>query len=459
MAKQRIHGVWIRTHAIERTILEESQTDWDSLGTTVLPLVPGDGDEDSETDPVLDALRSHPEDPEGEYTVALPMGRAVVRVVELPTTDLEEIDAMVSLQVDKFSPFPVEQLRITHERLSASQTGTRVLAVAYPHESVDDVGRQFSRLKRYPTWVDLDVLGWWWLIRQKHPLPTTGQDVVFIINEDDTFLIVAADGVPILFRALGPETDMSREAYREMLIDETAFSVTSLETEWGTPSDDARVTIWHAGDEPTDLVDAMRTAWETDVATRPLDDLGPLSAGLAWRAVHRDDGMANLASPQWAVAEQAKKIQMNFLVGTVALLGCWAVVLGGSLGALAIQKARLAGLRDEINGLAAPVAEIREMREKAEFLEKYMDARFSPLESLRAVSVALPSGVDLSQMTYAKGGTITIRGFAGQREPIYEFYDDLERSDVFHDVKLGKVDLAKGKNVFRMTAESGGEEI
>jgi len=459
MAKQHIHGVWIRADSVERTSLEESQTDWDSRGTVVLPLAPGEDDQDSETDPVLDVLRSHSEDLDGEYAVALPMGRAVVRVVELPTTESEEIDAMVSLQVDKFSPFPVEQLRVTYERLSSSPNGTRVLVVAFPHEQVDEVGQLFSKLKRYPKWVDVDVLGWWWLIRQKHPLPATGQDVVFIINEDDTFLIIAADGVPTLFRALGPDTDMSREAYCEMLVEETAFTVTSLETEWGTASGDARVTIWHAGDEPTDLVDAMRKAWETDAETRPLDDLGPLSAGLAWRAAHREDGMANLASPQWILTEQARKAQMTFLIGTVALLGCWAIILGGFLGALAVQKARLAGLRDDINGLAGPVAEIREMREKAEFLEKYMDARFSALESLRAVSVALPPGVDLSQMTYAKGGTITIRGTAGQREPVYEFYDDLERSDLFHEVKLGKVDVIKGKNVFRLTAESGGEEI
>lgn len=460
MAKQSIHGIWIRAHSVERTSLEESPSGWDSLGTVVLPLAAGEGDQESATDPVLDALRAGAEDLDGEYAVALPMSRAVVRVVELPTTEPEEIDAMVSLQVDKFSPFPVEQLRVTYERLAGSPGGTRVLVVAFPHELVDDLGGRFSDLVRYPKWVDVDVLGWWWLIRQKDPLPATGQDVIFIVNEDDTYLIVAADGVPTLFRALGPDTGMSREAYCRMLVEETAFSVTSLETEWGAASDDARVTIWYAGDKPpTDLVDAMREAWETDAETRPRDGLGSLSAGLAWRAVHCEDGMANLASPQWILTERAKKAQRTFLIGTAALLGCWALLLGGFLGALAIQKARLAGLRDEINALAEPVAEIREMREKAEFLEKYMDARFSALESLRAVSVALPPGVDLSQMTYAKGGAVTIRGTAGQREPVYEFYEDLERSDLFRDVKLGKVDVIKGKNVFRLTAESGGQEI
>ena len=51
----------------------------------------------------------------GRVALALPTDAALLRVVRLPTVEAEEIRDMVALQVDKFSPFPVDQMSVSLE--------------------------------------------------------------------------------------------------------------------------------------------------------------------------------------------------------------------------------------------------------------------------------------------------------------------------------------------------------
>jgi len=75
-----------------------------------------------------------------KVSVAIPLDRVLLRVVELPSTEMDELRGMVDLQVDKFSPFPVEQMSVSFESLSQTANSTRVLIAAVRREEIDNAG-------------------------------------------------------------------------------------------------------------------------------------------------------------------------------------------------------------------------------------------------------------------------------------------------------------------------------
>jgi Tfp pilus assembly PilM family ATPase len=76
----------------------------------------------------------------GRVAVALPSDQALLRVVRLPTLDAAEIRDMAALQVDKFSPFPIEQMAVSQEVLHQQDGASRVLVAAVQQEHVQKLG-------------------------------------------------------------------------------------------------------------------------------------------------------------------------------------------------------------------------------------------------------------------------------------------------------------------------------
>jgi len=104
----------------------------------------------------------------GRVTLALPTESTLMRVVRLPTEEVAEIRDMVALQVDKFSPFPVDQMAVSQEILHQQDGASRVAMVTAPLETVNHWGATLQGAGLFPREVDVEVLGWnpalnyWW---------------------------------------------------------------------------------------------------------------------------------------------------------------------------------------------------------------------------------------------------------------------------------------------------------
>lgn len=465
MSNKVIHGIVLGRDHLAFATMERAKDLWrvtehDRVAWSAAPATEGESVEAAENDALRKQLLALAPRLKGECSVALPADRLLLRVVDLPTTDPEEIQSMIQLQIEKISPFPVDRLVISHERLSEQEGASRVLIAGARREDVDRVGEAFHGASLTPRWLDVDLLGWWHWLTKMGRAAKFGREVILFHEAQRQSLIVAQSGVPLALRALPDATGLTPDEKNQMLIEEVEYTLTSLESEWGGV-DHTHYALWHADEAPTELAAGLKESTGAEVPVHSLDELPPLSQALAERAAERDGSRIDLAPPEWASADAARSTLRTMILATSILLGVWLLLLGAFHLALGVRRSQLAKVRAEREALVGPVSEVRQIRDKVMFLRRYTDRTFSSLEVLREVAIALPAEMDLSNFTYNKSGSVTIHGEAGQEDPIYKFVERLQQSTLFSEVKLDRVEKrsrqGEVRSIFRITARMQGE--
>ena len=127
---------------IEWTTLTISQDNTESVHQEHLPMeFPEDITPEELANLDLPDLSEHIK---GDVTVALRSSELLMRTMKFPTADPGEIADMVGFQVDKFSPFPIDQLAMAHETLAISEDSAQVLMAAAKRERIDAIGDSFE---------------------------------------------------------------------------------------------------------------------------------------------------------------------------------------------------------------------------------------------------------------------------------------------------------------------------
>lgn len=431
------------------------------------------------------ALKSACDHARGELCAAIPTGKVLLRVVDLPTIDPAEMKSMAELQVDKFSPFPIEHMAVSYEPLAQKGNSSRVLIATVQRDILTALGAAFGKAGRLPRWIDVEVMGWWYLLTQSGEVPGQGRRVFLLLDATGTELIISQDGIPVVFRSLGLAQGVSEEEFFTELADEINYTLTTLEAERGAVESPV-LALWFwskavppkvtegesatpaaeapAGEPPPDLVAKLREACGVDIEARPFENLPPLSEGLARRAAGRGQQAAlDLAPPEWRTENQARRTRKALLAATAVFLGLWLVGVSGFVGGLKLEQKRLTSVKAQVTSLEGPAEEVRQLKEKIAEFELYADRSHSGLECLREVSTMLPQGVELSSFSYKKGESVSVRGQSATPEPIYDFFQALERDSFFTGTKPEGVRSKAEGNVqvseFSVTASlPGGEE-
>jgi len=68
-----------------------------------------------------------------------------------------------------------------------------------------------------------------------------------------------------------------------------------------------------------------------------------------------------------------------------------------------------------------------------------VDRTYSSLECLRETALLLPSGVELNSFAYKKKDAVDLRGQASSADPVYDYVEALERSELFGKVTPGDI--------------------
>lgn len=392
----------------------------------------------------------------GRIVTALPTDQTLLRVVKFPTSDISEIREMAALQVDKFSPFPTDQMAISQEVLAQQDGSSQVLIAACLREHVEHSGEVFQSAGRLPYDLDVAVLGWWRLLRQNGDVQESGLSMLLIADERSAELIVARDGIPVIIRSLGAPSAGDPESSARDIAEEINYSLTALETEWGAPAPSV-LHVWRNREMPGSFIDALRVSCEAAVDPHLLDTLPPLSEGLARRALERGPHMLDLAPMEWKRTLASRQLKRKLAIAGGAFLLIWLLAVGALVAGLQIQKNRLARARAQLAALREPAKAVEQLKDQVRSLERYLDPTFSALECLREISERLPPGVDLTALTYKKYGQIALRGEADQSDPIYDFFQSLEQTKLFPAVKPeGVTQQQRGGKVrsqFKVTIE------
>lgn len=426
MGVQHTTGLALRPGAVEWTVLRESRKglevvdhgreEWE---------VAGDGDPYAAPEAQA-ALRKAAGRVRGEISVAAESAKTLLRVVDLPSTDPVELAGMAELQVDKFSPFPVEQMAIAVEPLATTEKSTRTLIATTQRELVEQVGAELRKAGLHAHRVDVEVLGWWQLLREAKAIPPKGRKAFLLMGPGGAELVLARDGQPVLFRSLGAPGE-TPEGFLDEVVEETAYTLTAAESEIGS-GDMVPLEIRYRKDRPSDnLAVRLKDACAVEPSILSLESLPPLSEGLAHRALDAGARRFSLAPPAWGVEEQSREVRRKLLIWSAGFLLVWLAVAGGLLVGLRIRRHRQDELTRAVAALEGPATEARAIKDRVEAFERYTERSFSALECLRTISSVQPQGIDLNSYEYSKGEEVVLQGVAQVVDTIFDFSEELKK--------------------------------
>jgi len=457
MAAPTITGICLREERLEWTTLRRRKGGWRVASSGQRDLPREDEGRETARAEYSRMLKKAMGDLPGRISAGLPSGMVLLRVVELPSSDAQELAGMVELQVDKFAPFALEQMAVSYEVLRSEDNRSRVLIAAVHSEKVEEFGSRLRAGGVLPQWIDVEAMGWWRLLQQRGAIAEHGRQMVIVAGEHAAEIMAADEGTLVLVRVVDAGTAEVGE-----LAEEVGYTLTGLETEWGPPPGDLHLDVWREGESSGELEEALREVCGVAPGMHRCEELGLPSEGLAWRRADGGGQALNLVPSEWHAAAKARRVKRRLAAMALAVLGLWLAGAGVVVGRLKMEQRQLAELKKAAAALAGPAEEVRRLQEKVHNLELYSDRTYSVLECLREVSALLPGGVDLTSFVYRKSHSIHLRGEATRTETIYDFISAMEKSQLFDKVKPEGVSTRRRgrqmKTEFKLTATLPGGE-
>lgn len=467
MAKDFITGLKLTANSIEWTSLERGKDKLVSVDTrrveavTTAP-VEGDTPPSGSPDPLPGLIAANAKHLAGSITLGMAADQILMRVVKLPAVSDEELGGMVMLQVDKLSPFPVENMVVSYEIMDKGKETCLVLIAAAKNDVVDVPGKLLAAADIFPSRVDANVLGWWQLLKDAGQINKSGRQIVILLADAVPDIIVFQDGIPLAFRCLSEQGPLTDEEFASEIARETANTLMSQEMEHG-PSAHCLISVWHRSDMPVSIEEALRRECPCELTLNSLESIPQGSEGLARRTA-QDGQLLDLTPAMWRSAGKEKRFRQRMYVAAGILAGIWALSVILFVGGMFYQQKKLATLKAEADLTLKPAKEVMDMRRRVAIITRYSDRTYSALECLREVTKLQPEGVDLDSFDYKRTSsgtpTVTVNGKASSVEQVYAFKNGLDASKLFSKGTIKGPFEQKGKQAFQIDLKLpiGGEE-
>jgi hypothetical protein len=367
----------------------------------------------------------------GTITVGIPVENVFVRIFTFPPCDRGEIEGMVRLQMDKTSPFPLDEIEISHEILHNDEKGYIVFSAGVKRDFVEDITSRLESVGVIVNKIDVETLGWWRFIRDRRELDSHKQQIILVFDGQIVDLMVLENKVPILVRTIARYDGAKVESVCETVGAECARTLLWLELQ-GKVGGSVGLYVLYNGENKDALLEKIEASAGIKPVHLSLDVPCGLSVGLAYRAA--DNTELNLISRRWYQTLQERLKRRTIMNVAMVLFGLW-VMLGGIFTGLWIwQKGVLARYEKTLLAYKTPAHEVLKLKRRMAILNRYMDRSGSALECLREVTSLMPQGVKLTSFTYKKGESMKISGEADRSELVLGFNEKLNSSKMFAHV-------------------------
>lgn len=438
MATTWITGISTDEHALSWTVLHRTKEVWAVADQGCIPLPQADAD--AAASATAGAWKTLVKHIRGDVVATLPTRQTLLRIGLFPSTDEDELRGMAELQATKFAPIPEDQLVLGLERVTTSEGSSLLAMAATPRDALDVLGSALQENGIRQFGVDVESLGWWHLLKEHEPVPQHEACLYFFVFENHTEMVLSREGVPILFESLPgcPAESENLTEWAQDLAGEIGYLLTTAEADWGPLEHPSAVVFAEAKAIGEALLQhfAAPHGGGTSAQTKLLASLPPLSEGIARRHVAAADEAIHmdLSLPEWREADATRRLHRTLLRGTGIFLLLWLFCVSGFSLLLQTERSRISKLEAEVTRVERPATEVRRIRGKLKEWNLYADRTHSALETLREISGVMPPGMELTMFAYRKGTNVTLRGEAGDTDPIYTFIRNLEQSALFTSV-------------------------
>ena len=474
MAKEQATGLSIHGGNLRWTVLREAKGATPAITearSTPLQLEAGDNADiaslsevDSAT--LITQLRAIKGSVVGQATVALSSEHVLMRSVELPAIDPAELESMVELQADKFSPFPADGAVTSYEMVSQTETTSRVVVATAQRKNIETAGALLSQAGILPRRMDVETLCWWRLLTDAGTVPDAGCSIIILKDKAVCDIIITISGMLVVIRGLGKASSLSDED----LCTELENTMTSLESEHGISHADS-ICLWHWDDEPLALLKMLRERFDTHVQIALFKSLPSLSEGMARRTLDGSKHLLNLTIPEWQTVQQLAHMRKNLVNASIAAAALWIVLLGGFFVLFQNDKRGVVSLEERAAQFRAIETQDAETRELLIAAKQYSDIKYSAISCLRETAMLKPADLEFDSFTYnkayqpfkrdgtkkarhdnAKTNQVVIAGHAQSQNTILDFQNSLQsQSQIFTRVSPGRITSPQGQDRFNFT--------
>ncbi len=377
----------------------------------------------------------------GATTIVLPASQAVTRIMKFPLLEREVLAGAIALQVDKFSPFPVEQIVYSYEVLEQTGEEVTVLIVISQRSSVAACGDVLRAAGLQITRVDSAALGMWTALQKQELLDNEKRQSVLLIDEDEVVFLSHDAGRLLSISGLGAPDDFSDPDVCADLAEEISRILMETDAENGLGNSPTLALFVREGDLDTSLLcKVLRELIGIPVVEAESGVFPNMVDGVLQRSLispQASRAPLNLIPVEWVQDTDSRRFRNRLMTIGGGLLGLWFLLLAGGWGYLVLERARLEQLRERNTEWQRPANAIRSMRLQVSLIDRYRDRTHSALEALREISEMQPQGVDLISFTYRKGDGLEIVGEADTGSLVLQFNQRLNESALFGDVRPG----------------------
>ncbi len=377
----------------------------------------------------------------------LPADKVFLRVVQLPASSPAETRAMVELQLEKLSPFPVAQVvwSVCPLPPRPNTPGGKlqtIVVVFVERKAVEEFLGQLEGQGYLADRLELGVLdqltaadasenGAWvypgaWGQRQAALVAWWFDGT--LQNLSSISLPVTGDAALALHEQL---TQMTWGAELEGWLTKTP--------NWTLVAADARVAEW----EPP-----LRKA--LDAPIHLVQPLKPVElAALTARRVARSDGATSLVPGEISTRYRNQFWDSLWLRGALAVGGLYLLGITIYFAALFVQDFRVSRVEAQVTGLGASYTNAIQLRERYQVLKTRQELKFAALDCWKATAELMPENVQLDGFGFADGRKLTLNGTAAADKvnDVLAFYGAMRKATL------------KGQPMFDATDPKKGQEL
>lgn len=387
--------------------------------------------------------------------LVMPRSLVTVRYLQLPTTNPDELDSMIDMQVVRQIPYTREEMVFDYHITGITEEGfTKVLLAIVHRDIVSKYLRILEKAGITPYSVELDSLAIMELFNfliSKDTKLSAGEKPVVLLNIDyaNTNILVLQKGAPIFTRSVsignmqlcGKTPPPAGKDWVTEWVGEINRSISAIEREQAVPVEKILI----IGNYNSQII--------PDIAAKLGFPSSSLDLGkyLEGEPVFGEKLNISISDLLGAIKEGANTL-VNLIPQEIRdsrinkekhrSLGVSILLIAGIIGALGLtlnkkiqdRKMYMESLEKRLQETSPAAKELEVKKDRLELIKKQLSVSGSSLDILRELYGIIPQKTSLNVFIYDDAEGVTIKGASPAMSEVFDLIPKLENSPYFENV-------------------------
>ncbi len=392
-----------------------------------------------------------------KYILCIPRSSAIVRNLDLPSHDLQEVSQMIDLHIEKQVPHSREEIIFAWDFLGVDEGGFgKVILGIIQKETIENL---FSVLEEAGVYVNKACLGTLgvihWILKniKGGTFAPNKNHIALNIDREETELIVFAgdkilfsrvinigslqmtEGTAMMNRLLGeirqsflliPDLNVDKQNVKvyctgaaEIMGTLSRYLQTELQVDTENIVVAQKLTVRHLSGKPDD---------------NPLNKFSYTALVGIHLALNDDAKVLSFTLPEMAIRTSIRESAHQIIILGGIMVYIIAVVAGVFAENIYLKKNYLEAVTGNMKEISKNYGELDEMFNKMEIARSFLDADKSLLSYLYQFHKVVPEDVSFTTLDI-DSTQINVKGIAKTSDAVFKFTTDLEESPYFENVE------------------------